>query len=50
VLTRHLVDDDAWEADRLISPRDVYLRDMAWLQQCDIFVAEVFRFVLRVGL
>ena len=41
VLTRHLVDDDAWEADRRISPQQVYLRDMVWLQQCDIFIAEV---------
>lgn len=41
VLTRHLVDDDAWAADRRISARDVYQRDMAWLAQCDIFIAEV---------
>jgi hypothetical protein len=41
VLTRHLVDDDAWAADRLISPQDVYRRDMAWLQECDLFIAEV---------
>lgn len=41
VLTRHLVADNAWEADRSISPRDVYQRDMVWLQQCQLFVAEV---------
>ena len=41
VLTRHLVDDDAWEADRRISAPEVYQRDMAWLGQCDIFIAEV---------
>ena len=41
VLTRHLVSDDAWETDRSISPRDVFRRDMAWLDQCDIFIAEV---------
>ena len=41
VLTRHLVADNAWEADRQISPRDVYRRDMAWLEQCDLFIAEV---------
>jgi hypothetical protein len=34
VLTRHLVNDDTWERDRVISPQDVYRRDMAWLQQC----------------
>jgi len=41
VLTRHLVHDDAWESDRLISPQDVYTRDMRWLQECDCFIAEV---------
>jgi len=35
------VSDDAWEADRLIRPQDVYRRDMAWLQQCELFIAEV---------
>jgi 2'-deoxynucleoside 5'-phosphate N-hydrolase len=41
VLTRHLVSDNAWEADRSISPQDVYRRDMAWLEQCELFIAEV---------
>ena len=41
VLTRHLVEDNAWEADRQINAQDVYRRDMAWLQQCDLFIAEV---------
>ncbi len=41
VLTRHLVEDNAWEADRLITAREVYLRDMKWLEQCDLFMAEV---------
>ena len=41
VLTRHLVSDNAWEADRSISPQDVFRRDMAWLRQCDLFIAEV---------
>ena len=41
VLTRHLVEENAWEADRSISPREVYLRDMKWLEKCDMFIAEV---------
>jgi hypothetical protein len=41
VLTRHLIREDAWQADRSISPQEVYLRDMTWLTQCDLFVAEV---------
>jgi len=27
VLTKHLVRNDAWDADRLIGPQDVYERD-----------------------
>ncbi|MBI5280822.1 MAG: nucleoside 2-deoxyribosyltransferase [Candidatus Solibacter usitatus] len=41
VLTRHLVDDNAREADRLLAPRAVYERDMRWLHDCDLFVGEV---------
>jgi hypothetical protein len=41
VLTRHLIREDARQADRSISPQEVYLRDMTWLTQCDLFVAEV---------
>jgi nucleoside 2-deoxyribosyltransferase len=41
VLTRHLVEDNAWEADRSITPKEVYRRDMKWLEQCDMFLAEV---------
>jgi hypothetical protein len=41
VLTRHLVSDNAWEADRSITPQDVFRRDIRWLDQCDLFIAEV---------
>jgi nucleoside 2-deoxyribosyltransferase len=41
VLTKHLVEDDAWEADRQITPQQVYERDMKWLEECDCFIAEV---------
>jgi hypothetical protein len=41
VLTRHLVNDDAWEADRRITAQEVYARDMHWLHQCELFIAEV---------
>jgi nucleoside 2-deoxyribosyltransferase len=41
VLMRRLVEDDARAADRRISAEDVYRRDMAWLEQCDLFIAEV---------
>jgi len=41
VLTRHLVSDQAWETDRRISARQVYERDMRWLAEADLLVAEV---------
>jgi hypothetical protein len=41
VLTRHLVEDNAWEADRRVTPKEIYLRDMKWLDDCDLFMAEV---------
>ena len=40
VLTRHLVDQDARDRDRVLGPQAVYERDMAWLEQCDLFIAE----------
>jgi hypothetical protein len=41
VMTRHLVSDNAWAADRSIRSQDVYRRDMSWLEQCELLVAEV---------
>jgi nucleoside 2-deoxyribosyltransferase len=41
VLTRHLVQDNAAQLDRSITPQAVFERDMNWLRQCDIFIAEV---------
>jgi len=41
VLTSHLVSDDAWRADRSVAPQKIFARDMNWLAQCDLFVAEV---------
>ena len=41
VLTSHLVQEDAWDADRRVAPQDIFARDMRWLAQCDLFVAEV---------
>lgn len=41
VLTRHLVSEDARAQDRLLSPQEVYERDMQWLDAAEIFIAEV---------
>jgi hypothetical protein len=49
VLTRHLVSDDARVADRLLGPQAVYQRDMAWLRQCDLFIAEASGSSFGVG-
>ena len=49
VLTRHLVSDDARAADSLLGPQAVYERDMAWLRQCDIFIAEASGSSFGVG-
>lgn len=40
-LTRHLVEEGAPKADLRLGAREVYKRDMGWLQECDAFVAEV---------
>jgi len=49
VLTTHLLRVDACDADRLITPQEVYLRDMRWLEQCDLFMAEVSGSSFGVG-
>ena len=41
VLTHHLVRDDAWECDRSVTLKEVYLRDMRWLGECDLVIGEV---------
>lgn len=41
VLTSHLLREDAWESDRRLPPQEVFARDMRWLAECDIFMAEV---------
>ena len=40
VLTRHLVNDNAAQLDRSTTPQMVYERDMNWLLECDLFIAE----------
>jgi nucleoside 2-deoxyribosyltransferase len=41
VLTRHLVQDNAAQLDRAVTPQHIFERDMRWLAQSDIFIAEV---------
>jgi nucleoside 2-deoxyribosyltransferase len=39
--TSHLAQPEVVEQERVISPRQVYRRDIAWIENCDALVAEV---------
>lgn len=41
VLTAHLVESDVMEAEAELSPEDVYSRDIDWIRECDVLIAEV---------
>src|SRR5262245_54706759 len=49
VLTSHLVSEEAWEADRRSAPQAIFARDMNWLAECDLFMAEVSGSSFGVG-
>lgn len=40
VLTTHLLADDANEREAALSEQDVFRRDLEWLTDCDVLVAE----------
>lgn len=40
VLTKHLLDDNVEAAESQLSEREVFARDMAWLDSADVLVAE----------
>ncbi len=39
--TSHLAQSEAMEGERLLTPRDVYERDVKWIRECDVLIAEV---------
>ncbi|MBI4278368.1 MAG: nucleoside 2-deoxyribosyltransferase [Armatimonadetes bacterium] len=39
-----------WEAARHVTPQETYARDMAWLRECDLVIAEVSVPSLGVGI
>jgi nucleoside 2-deoxyribosyltransferase len=41
VLSAHLVESNVMEMEAALSPEEVYARDTAWIQTCDILIAEV---------
>jgi nucleoside 2-deoxyribosyltransferase len=49
VLTRHVARPDVLNWEQTRTPQEVYARDMAWLHQCDVVVAEVTSPSLGVG-
>ncbi len=40
ILTRHLLDDDVEAAESALTERQVFERDLAWLQAADVVIAE----------
>ena len=40
VLTEHLFEDGAFEADSTLTARQIYDRDLAWLQAADVVLVE----------
>lgn len=39
--TSHLAQAEAMEGERMLTPRDVYERDVKWVRECDVLIAEV---------
>jgi 2'-deoxynucleoside 5'-phosphate N-hydrolase len=49
VLTSHLLDDDVDAAESQLSEAEVFRRDLDWLSQCDLLVAEASGSSFGVG-
>jgi nucleoside 2-deoxyribosyltransferase len=41
VPTAHLAESNVIALEKVVEPRDVYNRDVAWIQACDTLIAEV---------
>ncbi len=41
VLTAHLARPEVMRAERVVDPSEVYHRDIAWIEECQVLVAEV---------
>lgn len=39
--TSHLVESEVTVRERLVTPQDVYERDVNWIRECDVLIAEV---------
>ncbi len=49
ILTKHLLDDNIEEAESALSERAVYERDIAWLDACDVLIADASGSSFGVG-
>ena len=49
VLTKHLLEDNVDSAESSLTERAVYERDIAWLEACDILIAEASGSSFGVG-
>lgn len=49
VLSAHVADPTALEAEKGLSPREVFVRDVNWVRECEAMVAEVSTPSLGVG-
>ena len=49
ILTKHLLDDNVEGAESALTERAVYERDIAWLEACDILIADASGSSFGVG-
>lgn len=49
ILTKHLLDDNVEGAEATLPERAVYERDMAWLESCDLLIADASGSSFGVG-
>lgn len=49
VLTEHVAKDDVLESERKTPDGEIYKRDIAWLEQADIVIAEITKPSFGVG-
>ena len=49
VLTKHLLDDNVESAESQLTERQVYERDITWLEACDVLIADASGSSFGVG-
>ena len=49
VLTEHIGDNNLLKQEKSLTDKEIYLRDIAWLKECDLVIAECTKPSLGVG-